>query len=78
MLINTYRRFPKFLLYFRWVTFARRCFRDVNRVFVKLVDTKQRHKLIFVELADNLNRHTISNEFDFRLDQTIHFGVNYH
>ena len=28
-----------------------------------------------IKLADNLDRHELSDEFDFRTDQTIGFGV---
>ena len=31
---------------------------------------------IFMKVADNLDRHKILYEFEFRLDHTIHFGVN--
>ena len=29
----------------------------------------------FMKLADNLDKHKISDEFEFWLDRTIHFGV---
>ena len=34
-----------------------------------------RFNRIFISLADNLDRHTISNDFEFRPDRTIDFGV---
>ena len=31
--------------------------------------------IFMMKVADNLDRHKISDEFEFRQDRTIHFGV---